>query len=149
MSTEYTVEIPAGTKSTNGGTLSSTKRWTFSTSLLEVKSRYPDDDDDEQPRDPLIFIEFDQRIDPAAALKFISLSSNNHEWPLRLATAEEIKANDDVNTLSSNAVKDHWMAFRVGKDPVKSRISFFRPIPHSLFQLKPARHQPRGHVRPR
>jgi alpha-2-macroglobulin len=117
MATDYMVEIPAGTKSTSGGTLASTKRWTFSTPLLEVKSRYPYDDDDEQPRDPLIFIEFDQRIDPVAALKFITLSSKDREWPLRLATAEEIKANDDVKALSSNAVKDHWMAFRVGKDP--------------------------------
>src|SRR6266545_429633 len=43
MATDYSVEIPAGTKSAAGGALGAAKRWTFSTPPPQVKSSWPTD----------------------------------------------------------------------------------------------------------
>src|SRR5262249_43019306 len=82
MATEYTVEIPAGTKSAAGGTLGARKEWRFSTPPLTLKSKFPTGES--QPRNPILFIEFDQKIDQASLLKHIGLRAGGREWPLRL-----------------------------------------------------------------
>ncbi|MCI0665740.1 MAG: MG2 domain-containing protein [Acidobacteria bacterium] len=115
MATEYTVEIPAGTKSATGGTLADVKKWTFSTAPLDVVTSHPSGES--APRNPIIFIEFDQRIDPETTLRYISLSANDRNWPLRLATAEEVKTDDKVRELVSKAKKDRWLAIRVAATP--------------------------------
>jgi alpha-2-macroglobulin len=110
MATNYTVEIPAGTKSMNGGTLAAAKRWTFSTPPLQIKTKYPVGAP--HPRNPVIFIEFDQRIDPRDLLKYIELRTSNRETNLRLATAEELAADDNARQMASTANKDCWIALR-------------------------------------
>src|ERR1044072_4361788 len=62
MATTYAVSVPAGTRAANGKTLATGKSWSFTTPSLSVKSSYPSKDST-QPRDALMFIEFDQRID--------------------------------------------------------------------------------------
>ena len=64
MATTYSVTVPAGTRAANGSTLATEKSWSFTTPPLSVKATYPSKDST-QPRDALMFIEFDQRIDPA------------------------------------------------------------------------------------
>jgi uncharacterized protein YfaS (alpha-2-macroglobulin family) len=110
MATNYTVEIPAGTKSANGGFLGATKKWTFSTPPLQIKSSYPTGQP--HPLNPLFFIEFDQRINPGVLLGKIRLQAGNLRYRLRLATAEEIAADDNVRQLAGAANKDYWIAFR-------------------------------------
>jgi alpha-2-macroglobulin len=110
MATNYTVEIPAGTKSMNGGTLAAAKRWTFSTPPLQIKTKYPVGSP--HPRNPIIFIEFDQRIDPQALLKYVELRTANRETKLRLATAEEVAADDNARQMANTANKDCWIALR-------------------------------------
>ncbi|HZF41368.1 MAG TPA: Ig-like domain-containing protein, partial [Blastocatellia bacterium] len=56
MATDYTVEIPSGTKSAIGGSLGAAKRWTFSTPPPQVKSSWPTGGP--HSRNPLFFIEF-------------------------------------------------------------------------------------------
>jgi len=111
MATEYTAEVPAGTKSATGASLAAAKVWKFTTPPPVVKSSYPN----EGPtvRDPLMFVEFDQRINPAAVVNTIRVGSGNMEWRTRLATNAEVAADDIVNKLAARATKDRWLAFRV------------------------------------
>ncbi len=116
MATNYSVEIPAGTKSATGGALGAAKRWTFSTTPPQVKSSWPTGGP--HSRNPLFFIEFDQRIEPDSMLKKIRLSASGRVWTLRLATAGEIEADENVNRMVKAANKDCWIAFRaVADDP--------------------------------
>ncbi|MBO0857103.1 MAG: Ig-like domain-containing protein [Chloracidobacterium sp.] len=119
MATEYTVEIPAGTKSAVGGSLGAAKRWTFSTPPPQIKSSWPTGGP--HSRNPLFFIEFDQRIEPESMLKKIRLSASGHTWTLRLATEGEIAADENVSQMVKAANKDYWIAFRAvaskGDDP--------------------------------
>jgi hypothetical protein len=110
MATNYTVEIPAGTKSATGGSLAAAKRWTFSTPPLQMKTSFPTGGP--HSTDPLFFIEFDQRINADALLRKISLRPGNATHRLRLATAKEIEADDNVRRMSGAANKDYWIAFR-------------------------------------
>jgi alpha-2-macroglobulin len=110
MATDYQVEIPAGTKSMNGGRLPSAKRWTFSTPPLQIKTKYPVGTP--HPRNPVIFIEFDQRIDPQDLLEYIQLRTSNRDTKLRMATAEEVAADDNARQMAGTANKDCWIALR-------------------------------------
>ncbi len=110
MATNYSVEVPAGTKSATGGTLAAAKRWTFATPPVKIKSSYPNDGP--HGRNPILFIEFDQRIDPAKMLKAIRLAAAGATWRLRLATTEEIAADDIASRFVKAAEKDRWLAFR-------------------------------------
>src|SRR5712692_6631857 len=111
MATQYSVNVPAGTKSANGGTLGSAKTWTFTTPPPTVKDFYPAKAS-VQRRNVLMFAEFDQRIDPAAVLRNIRIEAGNARIPARLATAEEIAKDDDVRQLTERAEKDRWLVFR-------------------------------------
>lgn len=111
MATEYTAEIPAGTKSATGATLAAPRSWKFVTPPPQVKSSYPNDVP--TVRDPLMFVEFDQRVIPSAVIDTIRVRSGNREWKTRLATGEEVAADDTVSELAARAVKERWLAFRV------------------------------------
>src|SRR5262245_56440857 len=111
MATEYLVEIPAGTKSAIGGTLAKTKRWTFSTSQPKVTTSYPNEGP--HKRNPLFFVAFDQRINPDQALNHIRLAGSARDWKLRLATAEEIAADETVSRLANQNEAGRWVAFRI------------------------------------
>jgi alpha-2-macroglobulin len=120
MATDYSVEIPAGTKSATGGALGAAKRWTFSTPPPQVKSSWPTGGP--HSRNPLFFIEFDQRVDPDSMLKKIRLSASGRGSLLRPATAGEIEADENVSRMAKAANKDYWIAFRAvappgGNDP--------------------------------
>jgi hypothetical protein len=128
MATEYSVEIPAGTKSAIGGALGAAKRWTFSTPPPKVKSSWPTGGP--HSRNPLFFIEFDQRIEPDSMLKKIRLSASGRAWTLRRAADDEIAADENVSRMVKAANKDgqnNWVAFRAvaskGDDPQNPLLS--------------------------
>ena len=73
MATKYTVEIPAGTISAGGGTLTKTVTWTFTTPPPQVQASYPNDGP--HPLEPVMFVAFDQGIDPAAVLKKVEVKA--------------------------------------------------------------------------
>lgn len=110
MATEYTVTVPAGTKSANGGTLSSERTWRFATPPPEAKTMYPQGTP--QRRDALIFVEFDQRVDPASVLHTIKVVSGSTTIKTRLATPEEIAADETVSERIKGATAGRWLAFR-------------------------------------
>src|SRR5215475_4456363 len=125
MATNYSVEVPAGTKSGAGGALGAAKRWTFSTPPLQVKSSFPRNGP--HSRNPLFFIEFDQRIEPDSLLKKIRLTASSGVLTLRLATADEIAADELISRSVKAANKDCWIAFRAvarrGDDPQKPLLT--------------------------
>src|SRR5262249_31406652 len=110
MATNYTVEVPKDTRSATGGSLAANKTWRFSTPPPQVKQFYPQSGP--TTRDPLMFVEFDQRIDPEAVLKTIKLRSGRDQHGLRLATKAETEADPIVANLIKAAEKDRWLAFR-------------------------------------
>ncbi|MGC8782069.1 MAG: Ig-like domain-containing protein, partial [Anaerolineae bacterium] len=110
MATQYTVEIPAGTKSATGGTLASAVRWTFTTPPPTLQSSYPKDGP--VRRDVLMFAAFDQRIDPAAVLKTVKVTAGAATIAIRPATAAEVQADKAVSRLANQAGEGRWLAFK-------------------------------------
>jgi alpha-2-macroglobulin len=115
MATTYVVTVPAGTRAVNGKTLTTEKSWSFTTPPLTIKASYPSSDTT-QPRDALMFIEFDQRIDPSAVLPAIRVTGGDRILKTRLATSDEVKqaiARDEAGTtVLREAANGRWLAFR-------------------------------------
>jgi alpha-2-macroglobulin len=110
MATNYTVSIPAGTKSAIGNALPEAKTFTFATPPPTLKSSYPSGES--LPRDALIFMEFDQRIDAARVLAGIRVQPAESGTRLRFATPEEINADPSIKDLVKEAQEGRWIAFR-------------------------------------
>ncbi|HEX8773159.1 MAG TPA: alpha-2-macroglobulin family protein [Pyrinomonadaceae bacterium] len=111
MATSYQVSVPAGTKSATGATLSKARTWSFNTPPPQVRVKYPEAGP--QRRDTLIFIAFDQRIDPASVLPTIKVSADQRNLSVRLATAQEIERDEVVRKLAAATEKDRWIALKV------------------------------------
>ncbi len=110
MATAYTVEIPAGTTSATGGKLANAGTFTFTTPAPQVQAASPQDKPTR--RDPLIFVSFDQRIDPQAVLKTIQAAVEDTVFPLRLATDDEIAADEAMSRLTKRGLEGRWLVFR-------------------------------------
>ncbi|HZG50726.1 MAG TPA: Ig-like domain-containing protein, partial [Pyrinomonadaceae bacterium] len=110
MATNYTVTVPAGTKSALGNALAEAKTFNFSTPPPTVKLFHPRAAS--QPRDALMFLEFDQNIDAARVLERLKLQPASAGTSLRLATQEEIAADPSVSYFSKQAQAGRWLAFR-------------------------------------
>ena len=111
--TEYVVTIPAGTESANGGVLAEAVSWSFSTPPPKMTAKFPYDIP--QPRDPLFFIGFDQRINPAAVLETIQVTADSQPVSLKLADEEEVEADKAVSRLVAHTGEGRWLAFRAAE----------------------------------
>jgi len=109
--TEYTVVVPAGTRSANGGELAQEVRWTFTTPAPVLVNSYPYSHEP-QDLEPVFFALFDQRIDPAAVLPFINASADDRGFSIRLATEDEITGEETVASLVASAPEGRWIAFK-------------------------------------
>ncbi len=120
--TNYHVTIPAGTKSASGGALAKTVEWSFSTPPPKMAFTYPDNQP--QPRNPLFFIQFDQRIDPAAVLGHIQVTAGNQRPSMALVDEASIKADDKQKWLLADAKEGRWLAFRAKEElPADSEVN--------------------------
>ena len=108
--TQYTVSVPAGTKSAGGGTLAQTVSWTFTTPAATVTEFYPSDGSS-MGLTPLFFARFDQRIDPAAVLAVTHVSAGGASVNIALASAAEIANDPQVSALAKSSLDGRWMAF--------------------------------------
>ncbi|MBT3390794.1 MAG: hypothetical protein HN413_10310 [Chloroflexi bacterium] len=108
--TEYTVTIPAGTQSATGSVLADAVQFTFSTPPPVMQNSYPYDD--AQPLEPLIFASFDQRIQAAAVLETISITADGAPVAVRIATDEEIAADETIQSLTGHTLESRWLVFR-------------------------------------
>jgi len=112
MATTYRVTVPTGTRAANGSLLATEKSWSFTTPPLTVKATYPSSEHT-QPRDAVMFMEFDQRIDPVAVLPAIRVSSGGRILKTRLATSDEVKqAIAQDRAALREAMNNRWLAFR-------------------------------------
>ena len=108
MSTDYRVDIPAGTRSTNGGTLAEAVSFRFQTPAPTVQSFQPDD----HPLglQQVFVVSFDQRIEASAVVSTIKMAADGKTRAVRLATTAEVAADKTVHT--SGLVDGRWLAFR-------------------------------------
>jgi len=114
MATEYAAEVPAGTESATGGVLDEDVTWRFQTPPPQIERRYPEGGAS-QPLEPLLFVAFDQLIDPAAVLETVQVTAGGETYPLQLATSEEVAEDDSVSRLAEQAGDGRWLAFRAGR----------------------------------
>jgi alpha-2-macroglobulin len=94
MATEYTVTVSAGTRSATGATLEREVRFELATPAPRLVARHPVDET--HRRDPLIFLGFDQRIDPARVAETVSLVVKKRRFSVRVAREDEIEADATV-----------------------------------------------------
>ncbi|HVF44015.1 MAG TPA: DUF6049 family protein [Pyrinomonadaceae bacterium] len=113
MATEFNVSIPAGTRAAAGGSTNANVTWKFSTPAPKLVNKYPADT--AARRDAVIFLAFDQRIEPAAVLRTVRVSAGGGALPLRLAGEAEVNADRVVKGLAQNAGEGRWLALRVGE----------------------------------
>lgn len=119
MATRFAVEVPAGTRAPAGGVLARTEQWSFITPAPRALGAYPNEraygyrGGAVFGRQPVLFVGFDQRIEPAAVLGALRMTANGRPVPLRLATAAEIEADSVVvRGLARRAPAGRWLAFR-------------------------------------
>jgi len=110
MATEYVATIAAGTESANGNALAEEVSWTFRTPAPQVRQIFPEFEP--QPTDPIIFIAFDQQIDPEAVLESISVTANRETFALELVSQEEAEADEQIKRRIEQAREGYWLAFR-------------------------------------
>lgn len=111
--TDYTVEIPAGTRAAGGAELSETVSWTFSTPAVQIVEFVGADE--RLALTPVFVVVFDQRVDPAAALRTIELTADGSPRPLRLAAASEIDADRAARNAVERALPGRAVAFRAAQ----------------------------------
>ncbi len=113
MATRYSVEVPAGTKSQTGGSLAQAASWTFTTPPPRLVQHHPGGDS--QPLHPLVFLAFDQRIDPATVLKTVKVQAAGQDQAIRLADDQEIAADSRVQALLENQQPGRYLVLRTVK----------------------------------
>ncbi|WP_395142162.1 Ig-like domain-containing protein, partial [Armatimonas sp.] len=90
MATEYSVSVAAGTKSVTGGALEKATTFTFKTPAVRLLETYGPRGNG-QSRDPLIWLPFDQKINPEAVLKTVKVLAGDKQVSVRRATAAELE----------------------------------------------------------
>ena len=111
MATKFTARIPAGTKSINGQILAKDVVWTFTTPPPKVETMVPSNGQITR-RDALMFVSFDQAINPGAVLQTISVTAGKQKIKTRLATQEEIEKDESIKYYAKQAQPNRWLAFR-------------------------------------
>jgi uncharacterized protein YfaS (alpha-2-macroglobulin family) len=110
MATKFTARVAAGTKSVTGQVLQKDVTWTFTTPPPKVETMVPNNQ--VTSRDALMFVSFDQEINPEAVLKAMKVTGGGKPLTVRLATQEEIDADGSVSYYSKIAQPRRWLAFR-------------------------------------
>ncbi|HJS52550.1 MAG TPA: alpha-2-macroglobulin family protein, partial [Pyrinomonadaceae bacterium] len=103
--------IPAGTRSATGQVLQKDFVWTFTTPPPKVETMIPNGQI--VKRNALMYIRFDQEINPDAVLKTVSVTGGGKKLAIRLATQEEIDKDPSIAYNAKQAHPGRWLAFRV------------------------------------
>lgn len=145
MATKFVATIPAGTKSAVGSGLLKEISWTFSTppptplnfslngqqieSVAVSSAGKPEtglqksDLSETFRRDALMLAIFDQAINAEAVLPKINAASNNQKIQLRLASQEEIAANENILKTIKDLQTNRFIVFRsIDLLPADSKI---------------------------
>ncbi|HVF45982.1 MAG TPA: MG2 domain-containing protein, partial [Pyrinomonadaceae bacterium] len=109
MATRFTARVPAGTRSATGEALQKDVTWTFTTPPPKAEMMLPNGI---TRRDALMYVSFDQEINPDAVLRSISVTGQGRKLGLRLATQAEIDSDGTISYHSKQAQPRRWIAFR-------------------------------------
>jgi len=107
--TTYRVEIPAGTRAASGNTLDEAVRFEFSTPPPQVVETYPGGNSVEL--EPLVFIAFDQRIDPETIAEHMSLRGQA-DRPLVLVEPDRLELDAALQRRIDRAEPGRWLLLR-------------------------------------
>ena len=110
MATGYTITVPAGTRSASGAELAEAVEVAFSTPPAEVQGLTGEGRKD-LPLQPVLVATFDQDVDADAVLARVSVTADGDARAMRLATADEITADDAAQTAVAEAVEGRFVAF--------------------------------------
>ncbi|HEX8367883.1 MAG TPA: alpha-2-macroglobulin family protein [Pyrinomonadaceae bacterium] len=110
MATKFTARVPAGTKAATGQVLQKDVTWTFTTPPPKVEQMIPASQTTR--RVALMFISFDQEINPAAVLQTVTVTGGGKKLPVRLATPEEIEKDGSIAYYAKQTPPKRWLAFR-------------------------------------
>jgi hypothetical protein len=116
MATEYEVSVPG-----RAGVAPAT--WKFATPAPKLVRKYPEGVS--ARRDAVVFLEFDQRVEPEAVLRALRLQAGAGA-PLRVrqATEDEIRRDENVKRLVAAATQGRWVALRASETlPSNSPVS--------------------------
>ncbi|HEV7699572.1 MAG TPA: Ig-like domain-containing protein, partial [Pyrinomonadaceae bacterium] len=111
MATKYTARVPAGTKSATGQVLKKDVIWTFTTPPPKVEQFYPGNGSTTR-RDMLMYLQFDQAINPEAVLRMTTVTGGGRRLQTRLATQAEIDTDGTIGYYAKQAQPGRWLAFR-------------------------------------
>jgi uncharacterized protein YfaS (alpha-2-macroglobulin family) len=128
MATDYTVTVPADTRSAAGARIAAEKRWQFSTPTVTVEQIEPNHYSGPQDLEPILFASFNQRIQPERVLAKTTLrrsgdGTGGASIALRLATTDEVARDRRARSLSQSAEPGRWLAFRA-KEPLPRASDF-------------------------
>lgn len=110
MATAYRVEVPAGAQPASGGSSREAVQWEFTTPAPTLTVKHPDGAP--ARRDAVMLAVFDQRIDPQAVLAHIRVTAGQGVREARLATADEVQADEGLRRMAAQAGDGRWIAFR-------------------------------------
>ncbi|MBA2543145.1 MAG: Ig-like domain-containing protein, partial [Deltaproteobacteria bacterium] len=129
QATTWTVEVPAGTKSANGGVLKTPTKFTFETPPPTLVSSYPSSSGPPQHLDVPMFALFDQKIDPQAVLAKLGATAAGQKVRLELLDDKSIATLKDkqiaalIESAKKNEQDGRWIAFRAAqKFPTNASI---------------------------
>ena len=116
MATVYQVNIGREVRSMAGNQLSTPVVWTFSTPELCITEDNADIFG--YSHNQHIYLEFNQRIDPAALLPFLTVVADHQTFPVRLASPEAITDDQSLTQLRNHAGSGRWIVLQTnGKLP--------------------------------
>lgn len=114
MATDYTIRVKAGTKSAVGSTsvsgMATDFEGKFSTQPLGLVQMYPEGGP--HTVNPVIFLSFNQKVQPEALLKSLEVKVGNKSVGFRIARADEIEADKVVSQYVKYAEENRWIAIK-------------------------------------
>ena len=113
MATEYQLMVAADTQAADGSRLAKPLQWTFTTPTLQLQNSYPSGE--AVALNPLLFLAFNQRIEPSALLPFIQITVNEQRLTAHLATEEDIKADEAVAALVKQAPQGQALVLKLAQ----------------------------------
>ncbi len=125
QATKYQVSV-SGAKAADGTALRKALKWSFTTPPPQMNRHHPSGEG--QSRDALVFIGFDQRIDPARVLGHIEVRAGGKPQAIRLASQEGLESDSTVRSLIASAesagLAGRHIVFRTaGSLPYDSNVS--------------------------
>ncbi|HND20054.1 MAG TPA: hypothetical protein PLB18_11805, partial [Acidobacteriota bacterium] len=122
MATLFQATIPAGVRSVAGHELQQPVEWAFQTPPLRVKTSFPEQA--AASLQPLLVLEFDQRIDPTEVLHSLSLEAGKQRFAIQVATPEQLAQDQDVSQRVESATPGRWIVFQpVNQLPADATIT--------------------------